>query len=152
MNMRDRPGGPTRWEELRQTVMAMVEFAAYFDQDGTDLHFLNRPAVMGVREPEDPRLGQCFQSNPAGTTPLTERVEEILNSGEYGARPVLMVIATDGEPNGGSGNFKRKIREFIHSSDYNVPFRSWPAPMTLSQSAGLTPLMMNSKRSMSVTT
>jgi len=97
MQTQDQKGGPTRWQELRATIKTMVEFAAYFDPNGTDIYFLNRGAVKGICEPEDPRLADCFKNGPTATTPLTERVTDIVKARPDGAKPMLMVIGTDGQ-------------------------------------------------------
>jgi len=123
MNTRDTPGGPTRWQELKETTQTMLDFAAYFDEDGTDLHFLNRDSVLSVSDPEDARVQQCFQKKPAGHTPLTEKVREVVGQHSSGDKPLLLVIATDGEPTGGSNAFKMEIERTIADPKRNVRFQ-----------------------------
>lgn len=102
----------SRWKELRDTVSALVEFAAYFDDDGTDIYFLNRPGVEGVTDPNDERLTRSFASNPNGTTPLTRRFEEVVK-GHKSNKPLLVMMATDGEPDTGSRHFVEMARKLL---------------------------------------
>eukprot|EP00662_Eupelagonemidae_sp_cell21_P057398 gene57398-biopygen9136 len=103
--------GPSRWQELCETVNLLVEIAVHFDHDGIDiygapmdsqfpfdqsLYFLNRPPVTGVRSKDDPRLRSSFTNPPRGTTPLTECIRDVA-ARVGGERPVLIVVATDGQ-------------------------------------------------------
>lgn len=123
MSIRDRVGGPTRWDELKETVQTMIEFAAYFSSYGTDLHFLNRPSVTLVRDAEDPRVLDCFRHPPRGLTPLTEKVRQVVASRSVEDPPLLLVIATDGEPNGGSELFKQALDDIIKDPSREVRFQ-----------------------------
>lgn len=102
----------SRWKELRDTVSALIEFAAYFDDDGTDIYFLNRKGVEGVTDPKDERLERAFDAKPAGSTPLTSRFEEVVK-GHKGKKPLLVMVATDGEPDYGSRPFVEKARKLL---------------------------------------
>lgn len=102
----------SRWKELRDTVSALIEFAAYFDDDGTDIYFLNRPGVEGVTDPSDERLTRAFASNPSGSTPLTRRFEEVVKA-HTSKKPLLVMIATDGEPNDGTRPFVQMARKLL---------------------------------------
>lgn len=102
----------SRWAELQQTIGPMIEFATYFDEDGTDIHFLNRPSVEGVTDPRDRRLEASFAKGPGGTTPLTRRIQEIVGN-HRGQKPLLVMIATDGVPDGGADGFKQAARRIL---------------------------------------
>ncbi|CAJ1365508.1 unnamed protein product, partial [Effrenium voratum] len=39
--------GETRWDELKQTVLLLVELACCFDRTGVDMFFLNRGLLDG---------------------------------------------------------------------------------------------------------
>eukprot|EP01062_Namystynia_karyoxenos_P049891 TRINITY_DN38463_c0_g4_i1.p1 TRINITY_DN38463_c0_g4~~TRINITY_DN38463_c0_g4_i1.p1 ORF type:complete len:432 (+),score=156.64 TRINITY_DN38463_c0_g4_i1:91-1296(+) len=102
----------SRWQELRDTVAALIEFATYFDDDGTDIYFLNRDGIEGVTDSSDPRLERCFASRPRGGTPLTGRLQEVVQQ-HPGEKPLLVVLATDGEPDTGAQDFIRIARRLL---------------------------------------
>eukprot|EP01064_Diplonema_japonicum_P029049 TRINITY_DN4608_c0_g1_i4.p1 TRINITY_DN4608_c0_g1~~TRINITY_DN4608_c0_g1_i4.p1 ORF type:complete len:297 (+),score=75.77 TRINITY_DN4608_c0_g1_i4:71-892(+) len=103
----------TRWEELGETVKLVAELACVFDDDGIDLHFLNRPTLKGIKSGDDPTLLAALSSGPRGGTPLTETVERVVRDLESSEKPVLLMIATDGEPSGGPVKFMRLISDVI---------------------------------------
>ena len=93
----------TRWTELRQTCEIVVEVACTV-AGGIDVHFLNhRGALKGVRSKEQLLAG--FPHKPDGSTPLARAFNDVLAAnrevpGEK--KPLLVLIATDGEPDGGA--------------------------------------------------
>ncbi|CAE8691438.1 unnamed protein product [Polarella glacialis] len=50
--------GPTRWDELKQTLLLMVQLGSCFDASGVDIWFMNRARIQNVASDEDPRLLQ----------------------------------------------------------------------------------------------
>jgi hypothetical protein len=113
-------GSQTRWEELRETVQVMIEVACCLDTDGIDVHFLNKGTLRNVTSVKDPSLQAAFARGPQGGTPLTETVLRVC--GELsGNKPVIMVILTDGEPNGGPFRFKQAVQWAI--AEKNVRFQ-----------------------------
>lgn len=106
---------PTRWEELKKRVMEIVEIATCLDQDGIDLYFLNRPPVYNVH---DVNLAMaCFAEPPRGYTPLTQCYQKVLNEKLANSESaVLIVLATDGEPNSmdANGTWRRDSQQFTH--------------------------------------
>eukprot|EP00754_Rhynchopus_humris_P047121 Rhum_TRINITY_DN6666_c0_g1::Rhum_TRINITY_DN6666_c0_g1_i1::g.20533::m.20533 len=104
---------PTRWDELCQTVSLVAEIACCFDSDGIDVHFLNRAPVRNVTSTSDIRFVQAFQSPPVGGTPLTETVRRLVQEYSKSEKPVLFMLATDGEPNGGPGPFKMLLQDVL---------------------------------------
>jgi hypothetical protein len=89
---------PSRWEELKSRVMQIVEIATCLDQDGIDIYFLNREAHYNVGQPEDAR--RLFDQSPNGYTPLTKAYKRVLNEKlNDPEKNVLIIVATDGEPN-----------------------------------------------------
>eukprot|EP01064_Diplonema_japonicum_P029047 TRINITY_DN4608_c0_g1_i2.p1 TRINITY_DN4608_c0_g1~~TRINITY_DN4608_c0_g1_i2.p1 ORF type:complete len:281 (+),score=71.07 TRINITY_DN4608_c0_g1_i2:39-881(+) len=113
----------TRWEELGETVKLVAELACVFDDDGIDLHFLNRPTLKGIKSGDDSTLLAALSTPPSGGTPLTETVERVVR--EYGAseKPVLMLIATDGVPNGGPGRFVHLVTDIVKKKITQVTFK-----------------------------
>lgn len=105
---------PTRWDELKSTIGAIVEIATCFIETGIDIHFLNRDPLMGVKSINDASLSDCFAAPPEGATPLTEKLEMVVK--KYTAerdRKLLIFILTDGEPNDGRESFCKKMRGFL---------------------------------------
>lgn len=105
-------GGKTRWDELRDTVSRVVDVAACFDDDGIDVYFLNRGPVQGVRHSS--QLHQAFIAPPAGYTPLAATLTNVLqDQARRGSmKPLLVIIATDGQPTDhqGRGNIPHFIQ------------------------------------------
>eukprot|EP00756_Hemistasia_phaeocysticola_P063715 Hpha_TRINITY_DN7190_c0_g1::TRINITY_DN7190_c0_g1_i1::g.29833::m.29833 len=121
MNVTETTAGvtQTRWKELQGTLSALIDFASYFDDDGTDIYFLNRPGLEAVTDGKDPRIGACFQSNPRGTTPLAARFRWVVESRPTN-KPLLVIIATDGEPDEGVATFVATARMLLTIPGRNV--------------------------------
>jgi len=89
---------PTRWQELCERVVQIVEIATCLDEDGIDIYFLNRAPVFNVKDVG--HAASLFAGVPAGYTPLSAVYRRILNEKVRGSeKKVLIIIATDGEPN-----------------------------------------------------
>jgi len=113
-------GNQTRWEELQETLQLMIEVACCLDADGVDVHFLNMGTLRNVTSVNDPSLQAAFARGPMGGTPLTETVLRV--AGEpSGNKPQIMVILTDGVPNGGPLRFKQAVQWAI--TEKNVRFQ-----------------------------
>eukprot|EP00756_Hemistasia_phaeocysticola_P033911 Hpha_TRINITY_DN16491_c0_g2::TRINITY_DN16491_c0_g2_i1::g.162305::m.162305 len=115
MNATETTGGVTqsRWKELQGTMAALIDFASYFDDDGTDIYFLNRPGLEGVMDGKDARIKQCFDSMPRGTTPLAARLRWVVESRKEPSKPLLLIVATDGEPDEGVPAFVATVRHVL---------------------------------------
>lgn len=112
----------TRWEELKETASLLVDLACCFDKSGVDCFFLNRGFIDGVRSAQDPRLVHAFQNPPSGRTPLTEALQLVAQHCG-GERPILLVIFTDGEPNGGVRNFERELKRLVTKKSTNATIK-----------------------------
>lgn len=87
----------TRWTELQQTVMGILEIVTCFDADGVDLYFLNRPPVKNVFSCE--QVKDIFKSLPQGYTPLVGAMDKVVKEKlTRESKPLLMIVATDGIP------------------------------------------------------
>eukprot|EP01064_Diplonema_japonicum_P029052 TRINITY_DN4608_c0_g1_i7.p1 TRINITY_DN4608_c0_g1~~TRINITY_DN4608_c0_g1_i7.p1 ORF type:complete len:279 (+),score=64.98 TRINITY_DN4608_c0_g1_i7:40-876(+) len=115
----------TRWEELGETVKLVAELACVFDDDGIDLHFLNRPSLKGIKSSDDPDLYMALSAPPRGSTPLTETVERVVREREddCSEQPVLLIIATDGEPNGGHERFMHLVARIVGKENTRCTFK-----------------------------
>lgn len=102
----------TRFDEMKESLTLIVDLAVCFDKSGVDVHFLNRPSVLGVKSSEDRAFVDAFKNGPSGSTPLTERLQSICTS-FCKEKTVLLIIFTDGEPNGGSQPFARTVRNVV---------------------------------------
>eukprot|EP00756_Hemistasia_phaeocysticola_P026310 Hpha_TRINITY_DN16054_c0_g1::TRINITY_DN16054_c0_g1_i10::g.122293::m.122293 len=103
----------TRWKELQGTLSALIDFASYFDSDGTDIYFLNRPGLEGVMDGKDDRIAKAFQDRPRGTTPLAARLRWVVDSRTDPLKPLLVIVATDGEPDEGVRAFVSTARHCL---------------------------------------
>lgn len=88
---------PTRWDELRHTASVIVELATAATARGVDVYFLNRPPVLGVTQAAQIQAAFDY-APPQGFTPLTRTFKGVLEAKRASERPLLIVIATDGEP------------------------------------------------------
>ena len=112
----------TRWNELRETLTLTLELATCV-APRVDIFFLNRPSIFNVQDAHDPRLVESFNSQPSGTTPLTETLKSVREHKMNSERPVLVLIATDGEPDGGPMPFKDLVQDMIDESTCNTAFK-----------------------------
>lgn len=90
---------PSRWEELCYRIEEIVEIATCIDPDGIDLYFLNSDPIKNVTDPSVVRNIFFHTKRPNGYTPLTACYEHVLQDKNIDERPILIIIATDGEPN-----------------------------------------------------
>ncbi|KAJ3226208.1 hypothetical protein HDU81_007426 [Chytriomyces hyalinus] len=91
---------PTRWDELKQTVLTVTDIASTLDEDGIDIYFLNRPPLRNVIG--SLQLERVFADPPRGYTPTARVLRQVLNEKRQaiseGAKKLLVLIATDGVP------------------------------------------------------
>lgn len=94
---------PSRWQELCSRVADIVEFATALDKDGIDIYFLNGDKHLNITQPEEARY--LFERSPSGYTPLKKTYQQVI-SDKLGSPDdkVLILVATDGEPNVLKGN------------------------------------------------
>lgn len=126
MNQRLQVSKSSRWEELSTTIFQLVEIACCFDDDGIDIYFLNRPDVKGVRNSQDSRIKNVFAQQPRGTTPLAETLTRVLADKQASDKKLLILIATDGVPNGGSVAVAKVLRRCIASAKGRIRFQFLP--------------------------
>ena len=89
----------TRWDEFLQFANTSIEIASLFNQQGSDVHFLNRPPIRNVRDQS--QLAHYFRDKPQGVTPLARTIQTVINENQpnvLNGKNLLLVIATDGEP------------------------------------------------------
>ena len=113
----------TRWDELRDTIASTIELASCVVDGDIDLFFLNRERITKVQGKNDPRVTASMLIKPSGLTPLTEKMREVIEGKADNERPVLVIVATDGEPNGGVGPLIRVIENAIHKRNTNTTFK-----------------------------
>lgn len=94
----------TRWTELMKLASVIIEFVTAVNDEGLDIHFLNRPSVYKVVDMTG--LQQVFSDGPRGKTPLITSLRRIHREymGKLAERQLLMVVVTDGEPSDGTLN------------------------------------------------
>lgn len=96
MGSMEESSNMTRWEELKQIVKITIDISSQLHEDGLALSFLNRPGRERVRSWED--CHEMFRHHPSGTTPITQAVVSVMQQHQMRPKPLLLLIATDGEP------------------------------------------------------
>ena len=92
----------TRWDELRYLSKISLEIANIFNDNGTDIYFLNRPPLKNITHVD--QMNEVFQLKPSGYTPLARILRYVLmeNSNIFlNENKLLIVVVTDGEPTDG---------------------------------------------------
>mmetsp|Transcript_63107 Transcript_63107/g.150447 ORF Transcript_63107/g.150447 Transcript_63107/m.150447 type:complete len:318 (+) Transcript_63107:89-1042(+) len=112
----------TRWQELQSTASLMVELGCCFDIAGVDVYFLNRPRVPRVQGANDSRFLDALKAVPTGKTPLTSTIGQVVAECQ-GERPVLLLILTDGVPDGGPRQFIELVRDVVHKRTSTTTFK-----------------------------
>jgi len=112
----------SRWSELQATLTQLVDCLVMIDDTaGFELKFLNcNPPNDQFRKPGDHSsvqihnrqdLERCWQwARPTGRTPLCETCQPFMRSEGMTAHSRLVLVFTDGEPNGGYDALARVIR------------------------------------------
>jgi len=103
---------PSRWDELKRRAVQIMDVACCLDQDGIDIYFLNRAPAFNVHD--SAAAEALFAPPPHGYTPLSACYSRVLRdklSRKEGR--VLVIIATDGEPNMNvRGNWTKDLAGF----------------------------------------
>lgn len=89
----------TRWDELQYFSRISLEIANIFNQNGTDVYFLNRPIARSIKSSD--QLLPYFQNKPAGYTPISKVLRTVLAENHpsmLSECKLLIIIVTDGEP------------------------------------------------------
>lgn len=88
----------SRWEELCHRVQDVVEIATCVDSDGIDIYFLNSAPIYNIADTQV--IADIFaERKPNGYTPLRDTYNRVLLDKANSEQPVLIIVATDGEPN-----------------------------------------------------
>jgi hypothetical protein len=75
----NRPGNllnASRWDELKYFANISIEIAAIFEQNGCDVHFLNKGPFTRITSAS--QLNYLFEQGPNGYTPLTDTLTAVL--------------------------------------------------------------------------
>jgi len=115
----------TRWSELKDTLKLVIEIACCFDADGVDVYFLNRGDIKSVTHAKDLRLESAFASGPSGRTPLAETISRVIHD-QSSEKPLLLLVATDGVPDGGADKVASVIRTTIKDPVRQVRYQLLP--------------------------
>lgn len=103
----------SRWDELRDRIFEMIDISVCLDRDGIDIYFLNGTIQKHITNNEEAK--RLFDKAPNGYTPLSAVYSKILAKNTGGEKKMLIVIATDGEPNKKDehGIWRKDIEGFI---------------------------------------
>lgn len=117
-------GVVTRWDELKLMCNLLVELYSAFNDDGVDIHFLNRNSVLNVTTVGDKRLEQSFGKPPAGPTPICNVLERVFS--KQSDKPKIVIIATDGCPTAMDGRTPDiyRFKNILATRDANVNYVS----------------------------
>ncbi|KAJ9461217.1 hypothetical protein DIPPA_35203 [Diplonema papillatum] len=113
----------TRWDELRDTVTQLVNIGACLDDNGIDLYFLNQDPLLSISSSSDSRFIQVFSKSPRGSTPLVKTMQRVIADCSKKDKPVLLVVATDGEPNEGPEAFKECVKDTLNKKNTSQTFK-----------------------------
>jgi len=102
----------SRWDELQFALALIVDLGSAFDTSGVDVWFLNRPEVCGITGSLTEKFQQALTAAPSGGTPLAETMQKVVAQSS-GAKPVLLFVLTDGEPDGGHALFTQTISDIV---------------------------------------
>jgi len=112
-------GGPSRWDELQDTVRLIIELGSCFDASGVDIFFLHDSPkgggrVCNVTRPDQTEIVQAFAKGLHWGTPLTETLKKVVTLCGAEEKPALMFILTDGEPLGGPAPFCQLLKKVVN--------------------------------------
>lgn len=93
--------GISRWDELKNTTKMIINIGTCLDPSGVDIYFLNREGKSNVTDFS--QVEHLFAPEPAGRTPLFAALQQVIMAKKDCEKPVLLIIATDGEPTGPDG-------------------------------------------------
>jgi hypothetical protein len=116
----------SRWDELKRIVEHIMFIGTALDTDGVDLYFLNRRPVTNVNCLE--QVNHTFSTGPGGGTPLITAFNRILYDKGYvnekghipNEKKLLIIIATDGEPNDYGTNSISEFKKCLQNKPDNV--------------------------------
>jgi len=105
MSTVDRPGGKTRWEEARESTLALARKCEQIDPDGITVYVFSGRFKRYDNVTAD-KVSQIYQENePMGRTDLAGVLEDALGNyldrkaaGEAKANGETILVITDGEP------------------------------------------------------
>eukprot|EP00696_Hemimastix_kukwesjijk_P009058 gnl/Hemi2/21476_TR7142_c0_g23_i1.p1 gnl/Hemi2/21476_TR7142_c0_g23~~gnl/Hemi2/21476_TR7142_c0_g23_i1.p1 ORF type:complete len:287 (-),score=108.96 gnl/Hemi2/21476_TR7142_c0_g23_i1:71-859(-) len=107
-----RPGGvtsaTTRWAELQGDVGALLQLVtAVSPQPRVDIHFMNRPGLSGVTDPN--QVMPLFARGPGGSTPMISLLQGVQRQYASHQGRVLVILITDGEPSDGNYDALKRV-------------------------------------------
>lgn len=113
----------TRWADFLENIKGVLKISMALDGDGVDCYFLNRPPCLNVKHWRD--VKEQFERKPHGHTPLTDKLEEVMNRMIDGEKRVLIIIGTDGEPDDGkNGDSFARLKRVLLKRNHHKFFIS----------------------------
>lgn len=93
---------PSRWDEAKRTSSVIIDIASVMDNNGVDIHFLNRTSLFGITSSD--QLELTFSIKPSGFTPIVPVLKKIYSKPiKRGKNSRLVILITDGQPTGDDG-------------------------------------------------
>ena len=87
-------GNQTRWGELKEMSIPIIDLGSLLDSDGIDVIFLNRGHKSNVKSIND--IQGMFNAPPDFRTPLSSKLRLAMSLAK--GKPQLIIIMTDGQP------------------------------------------------------
>ena len=104
----------TRWNELQEFARISIEIANFFNPEGCDIYFLNRPMAKSIHMADE--ISSHFVDKPSGFTPITKIFSTVLKNNTASVladKKLLIVIVTDGEPTDNEGKYSLTFVKLI---------------------------------------
>ena len=86
--------GNTRWSQLRQNIIRLLDISNSANVEGFDIYFLNTGLTKNINTTQ--KVIDIFDRVPQGLTPITEVYKNVINSIE---KSTIVLIFIDGQPN-----------------------------------------------------
>jgi len=102
MSERDCPNNMTRWMYMQEEVLALTRKALEWDDNGITVGVFNNKWKFYENVNSEDVVKKIFTENePSGTTNTAGVLNEVLNTylnNRANAKPITVVVATDGQP------------------------------------------------------
>jgi hypothetical protein len=93
------PVTTTRWTELQNDVVGIIQLVTSINPRGVDCYFMNRQGATGVNDVS--QVAPLFAAPPEGATPIVGSLQRLFSQYARTAGRVIFVVVTDGEPSDG---------------------------------------------------
>jgi len=90
----------TRWKKAEEIAKQVADFCAKIDDDGIDVILFGGNDIKAFQHVTSDKVYEIFSiTQPAGSTPLAEAINEAIAIHRQGRKKSFIVVVTDGVPN-----------------------------------------------------